>query len=134
MDLDNLSVVNMAKVNMKYLTERQKVLATNVANANTPGYLAKDVEAPNFANQLKTSISMTVTNQMHMAGLPSQGFGGNNVYTPKPTSALTIDGNGVILEDQLNEISKSKGEYNRMITLYGQFKNMISVANTKINA
>lgn len=136
MDLNNLSIINMAKANMDYLKERQVILAENVANANTPGYLAKDIEKPDFAQELKNTVSMRVTNEMHFAGLPSQGLGkaGYQVYTPKPTAALTIDGNGVILEDQLNEISKTKSEYNRMITLYGKYKSMLSVANTKINA
>ena len=54
--------------------------------------------------------------------------------TPKPDTALTIDGNGVVLEDQLNEVSKTKGDYNRMLTIYGKYKSMLQTANTKINA
>ena len=90
MDLNNLSVFAAANQNIKYQTERQKVLAANVANAY-------------------------------------------KVYTPKPSTALTIDGNGVVLEDQMNEISKSKGEYDRVITLYGKYQNMLNTANTKIS-
>ena len=44
MALNNLSIFSMAKTEMAYLTERQKVLATNIANANTPHYLPQDVE------------------------------------------------------------------------------------------
>ncbi|MBO5442994.1 MAG: hypothetical protein J6A33_04325 [Alphaproteobacteria bacterium] len=137
MDLNNLSVFNMANVNMKYLTERQKVLASNVANANTPGYLAKDIEKPSFSQFMeKIPLRLNVTNEKHFALLPSQMAAekSNGVYTPKPTAALTIDGNGVILEDQLNEVSKTKSEYNRMLTIYGKYKDLLSVANTKINA
>ena len=55
------------------------------------------------------------------------------VYTPKPKDTLTIDGNGVILEDQMNEASKASSEYKRMITIYNSYKKMLSTANTKIN-
>ena len=48
-------------------------------------------------------------------------------------TALTIDGNGVVLEDQLNEASKTKSDYNRMLTIYGKYKTMLQTANTKIN-
>lgn len=132
MDLNNLSVFALANENMQYLTERQKVLAANVANANTPHYLAKDIEKPSFSNELSTHLQMNITNPKHMTGL---GGAGNafKVYTPKPTQALTIDGNGVVIEDQLNEISKDKGEYNRMIAIYGKYKNMLKTANTKIS-
>ena len=58
MDLNNLSIFSMAKTEMAYLTERQKVLATNIANANTPHYLPQDVEEPSFANVLPEIVRL----------------------------------------------------------------------------
>lgn len=133
MDLENLSVFSLAHQNMKYLTEREKIIAANVANANTPGYLPKDIERPKFRDELKTSLAMTLTNPLHMSGIPNKNEGEFKVYTPKPETPLTIDGNGVVIEDQLNEASKSKSEYNRLITLYGKYTDMLKTANTKIN-
>ena len=132
MDLNNLSVFVAANRNIKYQTERQKVLAANVANANTPGYLPKDIKRPDFGTELSSHLKMTVTNEKHLTGV-GNNYGGYRVYTPKPTAALTIDGNGVVLEDQMNEISKSKSEYDRAITIYGKYQTMLNTANTKIN-
>lgn len=132
MDLENLSVFNLAHQNMQYLTEKQRVIAGNLANSTTPDYLAKDVEKPNFSSELSNTIAMKITNPMHMNGIAKGGFA-NKVYTPKPTSPLTIDGNGVIVEDQLNEASKASGEYNRMITIYSKYRTMLKTAATKIN-
>lgn len=133
MDLNNLSLFNMATTQMAYLTKRQQVLATNIANANTPNYLPQDVEKPSFANVLRTSsVQMAVTNEKHLSGLPSQSSR-FRVFTSKLDTALTIDGNGVVLEDQLNEASKTKSDYNRMLTIYGKYKTMLQTANTKIN-
>lgn len=53
MDLNNLTIFQMANKELNYLTERQKVLAANLANSNTPGYVAKDLEKPQFAEVLK---------------------------------------------------------------------------------
>ena len=133
MDLNNLSIFNVAHTEMSYLTERQKVLATNIANANTPNYLPQDIEKPSFTNVLRQSLPMTVTNAKHLSGLPSyqNGF---RVFTPKTDTALTIDGNGVVLEDQLNEASKTRSDYNRILAIYGKYKTMLQTANTKINA
>ena len=115
MDLNNLSLFNMANTQMAYLTKRQQVLATNIANANTPDYLPQDVEKPSFANVLRTSsVQMAVTNEKHLSGLPSQS-------------------SRLVLEDQLNEASKTKSDYNRMLTIYGKYKTMLQTANTKIN-
>lgn len=134
MDLKNLAVFNVANQNMRYLTERQKVIAANIANANTPGYLAQDVEKPASMNGQKPMLAMNVTNSKHMntVGTPSKTE--FKVYTPKPSSALSIDGNGVVLEDQMNAASKASSEYGRVITLYNSYKNLVKTANTKINA
>lgn len=132
MDLTNLSVISLAHQNMRYLTEKERVIATNLANANTPGYLPKDVQKPTFSSELSQTLALKTTNPMHMSGTGSATFS-NKVYTPAPTTPLTIDGNGVIVEDQLNEASKASGEYNRMITIYNKYRTMLKAANTKIN-
>ena len=132
MDLNILSLNSLAAQKMQYLTERQKVLATNVANANTPGYLPKDLKEPDFASVLQQNLPMAVTNSKHIGGIGADMKG--RLYTPKPTTALTIDGNGVVIEDQLNEISKDKGEYERLITIYNKYRTMIKMANTKISS
>ena len=132
MDLQGLSVLNLASQNMKYLTEKERVIATNLANSNTTGYLARDIKKPDFGSELSGKLAMKTTNPMHMSGIGRAVFS-NEVYTPQPTTPLTIDGNGVIIEDQLNEASKASGEYNRMITIYNKYRTMLKTANTKIN-
>lgn len=132
MDLNNLSVLSLARQNMRYLTEKERVIATNLANANTPGYLAQDVEKPTFSDEISKTLTLKTTNPLHMRGIGAASFT-NKVYTPAPTTPLTMDGNGVIVEDQLNQASKASGEYNRMITIYNKYRGMIRTANTKIN-
>lgn len=134
MDLENLSVFALANQKMNYLTERQKVLATNIANANTPGYLPKDIKQPDFAETLNETLPMAVTNSKHMSGAVGVSAKGYKTYTPRPNTALSIDGNGVVLEDQMNQVSKDKGEYERLITIYGKYRSMIKIGNTKISS
>ena len=141
-DLSNLTVFNMASRNMQYLAAKQKVVAQNIANASTPGYLAKDIEKPGFLTNSTEGKTINITglkttHPMHYDNLKSissmRARGGYRVYTATPKDALTIDGNGVIVEDQMNEASKASAEYKKMITIYNKYKNMISTANTKIN-
>jgi len=137
MDIFDLSIANVTKNKLAYLSERQKIVATNIANANTPGYLTQDVEEPDFAGMvtynIQNRIEMAVTNPKHIASAPvqPQRF---KIYTPKPDTALTIDGNGVDLESQLNEASKIKSEHERVLTIYNKYKTMFQTANTKINS
>ena len=53
MDLNKLTLFKMVDVERSYLSERQKVLAANVANANTPGFLPKDVTKPDFSREIE---------------------------------------------------------------------------------
>ena len=64
--------------------------------------------------------------------LPSSRTG-LKVHPAKIKDALTLDGNGVIIEDQMNEASKASAEYKKMITIYNSYKNMLKISNTKIN-
>ncbi len=133
MDLRNLSVFAAANQNIKYQKERQKVLAGNVANANTPDFLPKDIKRPSFGDELeKVRLPMMITHKNHIDGFQTKNKAGYEVYTPELTNALTIDGNGVVLEEQMNEISKSKSEHDRVVALYGKYRDMLNVANTKV--
>lgn len=141
MDLKNLTVFNLANRNMRYLAAKEKVIAGNIANASTPKYLPQDVTKPDFLKEMnapsKTNLTLHTTHNKHYDMLKSESAKKNVsdyvVYTPQPKDALTIDGNGVILEDQMNEASKASSEYKRMITIYNSYKNMLSVASTKIS-
>ena len=141
MDLKNLTVFNLANQNMRYLSAKQRVIAANIANASTPNYLAQDIEKPDFLQNLADTkpsekLSLRVTNAKHFPMLKSETVQNSQefvIYTPQPKDALTIDGNGVILEDQMNEASKASSEYKKMISIYNAYKNMITLSNTKIN-
>ncbi len=134
MDLNNLTLFRMIDTERSYLTERQKVLAENIANANTPHYLPKDVERPVFQTEVKKTLALQTTDPKHFSVSPRREVVPNRVYVPKVSDPLSIDGNGVIIEDQLNEVSKTKGDYNRMLSIYRSFKTLVKTANTKINA
>ena len=141
MDLKNLTVFNLANQNMRYLSAKQRVIAANIANASTPNYLAQDIEKPDFLQNLTETKSteklpLRVTNAKHFSMLKSEAVQKSQeyvIYTPQPKDALTIDRNGVILEDQMNEASKASSEYKKMISIYNAYKNMITLSNTKIN-
>ncbi len=48
----------------EWLAQRQSVISSNVANANTPGYKAKDLAS--FDDVMQKSLSMTVTDPQHL--------------------------------------------------------------------
>ena len=71
----DLSVFKLLDSRLDMLGARQKSVAENVANANTPGFVPRDVDMTEFKRSLTRqnassvgSVGLAVTNSGHMAG------------------------------------------------------------------
>lgn len=130
MDLTKLPLFDTMRERMAYLSARQTVLAENVANANTPGYRARDVESPDFAamaaGEVTSKASLTTTNPMHIATSP--GVPGGFKVQDTPDSESTPNGNSVVLEDQMTKVAGVQMDYSTVTQLYRKALNMLRVA------
>ncbi len=92
-----------------YLSDRQTLIAQNVASANTPGYKAVDLK-PFDAALRETALSMTVTNPAHLTPTAQE------VDPPQTSEAdaanATVSGNSVDVEGEMVKL----GEVNRDFT------------------
>ena len=81
---------------------RQEAIASNIANADTPGYRRLDL-APDFATQLRTRLE---------AGKASETASLKPLIV-EDTSARTVrpDGNSVEMESELLEMNRNTVEY-----------------------
>lgn len=132
MDFDKLSVLRMARMKMDWLAQRQKVLAQNIANADTPGYRAKDLRELNFKRMALDAVDNTpkptVTHAAHVTGgLPD--IGPYREVTEQRTFETSIDGNPVVLEEQMEKLSRSRSSYSLALSL---IKKNIQMLNTAI--
>lgn len=145
MDLQNLTLFNMASKKMGWLTQRQSVLSQNVANADTPGYRGKDLKQLDFSKQLKeASVGVKVTNKHHVT--PDR-YGVDPIRTSpmhskgtlpekrdyrenkdKNPYEISIDENGVVLEEQMVKVGKTRQDYNISTTIYKKHMNMLRMA------
>lgn len=71
MDLRNLTLFDMTKTKMDWLAQRQKILAQNIANANTPNYKARDLRELDFNREIERVMNPSVeavrTNPAHQS-------------------------------------------------------------------
>lgn len=132
MSMTDLPVLQALKGKLRFHETRQKVLAENVANAETPGYTARDIRAPDFFRVAvegdgESGVSTTLTNPMHIAGpvisnagqLKTQKVGGYEV---------TPDGNAVSLEDQMTKITSNQMDYQVVSSLYQRSLGLLKTA------
>jgi flagellar basal-body rod protein FlgB len=128
MDIGQIPLFSALSKRMSWLTARQTVLAENVANANTPGYIAKDIKEIDFKSLLgKTSGAHGGPLQMaaDQVGHIALGAGNNQPQIVQLTDDKSLDGNGVSLEEQMMKVSTNAADYSLITTLYKQNVSMI---------
>ena len=70
--LDRLT--NSIERYMDLLSERQKVVASNIANADTPGYQTQDID---FQSEFQSQLTGARPNAVEVSNLPSKNDGNN---------------------------------------------------------
>ena len=108
--MSQIYLLQLASQQAKWLSARQTMIAGNIANANTPGYRAMDIQ-PFTAVLDKTNITMASTNPAHMA--PE----GDDLAAARTAESdswdATLSGNSVSLEQEMMK----EGDLNRSYTL-----------------
>ena len=112
MDLNKIPVLKMITTQMDWLNQRQKVLSQNIANADTPDYVAHDLAPLDFADLAREhdrKLKMSVSSPSHIPDPNSQRGEyrdkENKKFTPEPS------GNGVVLEEQAMLVSSTQVDY-----------------------
>ncbi|MFA7430746.1 MAG: flagellar basal body rod protein FlgB [Rhodospirillaceae bacterium] len=131
MDFNNLAIFRMARMKTDWLAQRQKVLAQNIANADTPGYKAKDLRELNFKRMALDAVDTTpkpaVTHSGHVSGgLPD--IGPYREITERRTFETSIDGNPIVLEEQMEKLSSSRSSYTMALSLIRKNIQMLNIA------
>lgn len=106
---------------MKHLGTRQRVIAQNVANADTPGYKAMEVQAPSFAGLVEGDNRVsapTVQLSDRMVELGAKPLVAGGIIADRDISEVKPDGNNVTLEDQLLKMGQIQSDFATLTSLY----------------
>ena len=128
MAITDLPLLGQIKGRLAWLDERQRVIAENVANADTPGYASRDLSQPaDFAAALRQGggLRMTRTSAMHIA---PAGPVAHFQAKAAPDSETTLDGNSVVVEEQMLKMAESRMAYDAAIGLYQKSMQMLRMA------
>ncbi len=115
---------------MEWLSQRQKVLADNIANADTPNYQPRDLNPGEFYRILRKQspdLKPRATDAAHLQGRASRG-GPARVERQGKTWETSPSGNAVVLEEQLIKVSKTQSDYDTMVNLYRKQLDMFRTA------
>jgi flagellar basal-body rod protein FlgB len=111
---DDTSVVN-SKL-MELAQERQKVIANNLANAETPGYVKLDID---FQKKLKQMLADGDLEQL-------QDYTGELVEDNKNPKRL--DGNNVVIPQEMNDMMQNGVYFNLLAKAFSTRMNILKSA------
>ena len=131
MDFNNLPILTLMTKRMSWLGQRQKVLAENIANVNTGGYKARDLEPIKFKDMVQGSsgggkLQMATTNRGHVGPKGQPQLPPSKEFAIKGTSKLS--GNSVDLEKEVMKVGQTSMDYQFITHLYRKQIAMIKLA------
>ena len=122
MSINDSVIFGMMQQKMDWLSQRQRVLAQNIANADTPGFRARDLEPLSFTDAMarrNMQVALAVSDPQHIA-LPES----NDRFREKESDTVyetSINKNGVILEEQMIKINHTADDFNLATSLYRKY-------------
>lgn len=137
MVMQDLNLMAALLQKMDWTENRQKLLAANIANADTAGYKAQDLEPLDFKDLLGSSTSklslaaassagsahvapsaLETTDPKHISVNTGSVSVGGDGTRQKRTYETSPDGNSVILEEQLVKMNSNFADHSLATNLY----------------
>ena len=128
MDVHDLPLLSMLRERMTWLNQRQDVLSQNVANADTPRYVARDLKPLDFDRMVgeASGTKMMTTNARHIA--ISSVHGGKFEDHETPDQESDPNGNAVSLEVEMIKVADTQAQYQAAANLYSKAIAMMRTA------
>ncbi len=119
-----IGLFSLMQQRLAWVGERQGLLAQNIANLDTPGYVPRD--APDFATSLsQAGVSLNRTAPRHIMAAADP----LHIATEAKPAEKSPDGNAVSLEDQLAKVADTDLAQQTVTQLYtaylGMFRNAL---------
>jgi flagellar basal-body rod protein FlgB len=127
-----IPIFSMLRTKMQWHQERQRVLAENVSNADTPSFRPRELAAPKFDNrapapQGQAALSLATTAPGHIAATGSSGAA-SFPTDRRGTFEIRPAGNAVSLEDEMMKVAANQMDYQAATSLYARSLGLIKTA------
>ena len=117
MAIDSVNIFELASKRLQWISDRQKAISENIANADVAGYRAKEVQS--FESYLEEARG---------ASAPPEA----EVVETEVSWGKELSGNNVVLEEQLLDANSAAGQYRMATNLYRKAHEMLlTVVSTR---
>lgn len=122
MDLMKSSLFAGLAGRLEFLAARTNVIAENIANADTPGFVARDLAAPEFGKRV---AALKVSDPRHLTAGSSPAPARPHLA---PDGEASLNGNEVSVETQMMKLSATRMDYQLASTVYRKGLELIRLA------
>ena len=126
MAIGDVGIFSMLRTRMQWHQDRQRILADNVANSDTPNFRPRDLVELKFDafGPVVPGASLVRTSAGHQAGTQSEST------FPRTDSGFQIRpaGNAVSLEDEMMKVASNQMDFQTVTALYNKSLGLIKLA------
>jgi flagellar basal-body rod protein FlgB len=134
MAITDIPILSMLRTRLEWAQQRQRVLAENVANADTPRYRARDLaplkfEAPGEAGSASASastVALATTEPGHIGGLDLSRSQFRS--EAKDHYEVRPEGNAVDIEEEMMKVAANQMDYQAATAVYTHSLDLIKTA------
>lgn len=126
MDPTRTGPVALAEARIRWLDARQRVLAQNIANADTPGYRPSDLRP--FAQHLAAAAPAAPVRATHAQHLAGSGEQDARVRRERRLPERTLDGNAVSLDREALRIAETETAHALAVGLHRRYLGLFRTA------
>lgn len=128
MAITDIPLFTMLRTRMQWHQERQRLLAENVANANTPSFQPRDLAPLEFDGQ-QTRVASVMLRRTEPGHIVSDDAGSGRFASSRLASyEVRPTGNAVNLEDEMIKVAANQMDYQAATTLYARSLGLIKAA------
>ena len=110
-------VLDQMKRFLDFSARKQQVITSNLANSETPGYKAKELNFRElFEEEVGSGLKLRRTREKHLGGRPA--LVREPAIEEKPGDALGQDGNNVDLDREMTELAQNVLKFSVVSRLY----------------
>lgn len=115
-----VDIFGLSQRRMQWLEQREQTLASNIANADTPDYVASDM-TPFESALAEFDVGLITTSSRHIPMVAKR-----RARTESSDGEHSPDGNGVSLETQMQLVAETSDQQRLATSVYSTYRTMVN--------
>ncbi len=124
MDLTKSTVLAGLAQRLQFLAARTGVIAENIANSDTPGYIALDLAPSAFEARVRAGLRVSDPRHLQAGGASSAPTRTHLA----PDGEASLSGNQVSIETQMMKLSQTRMDYGLVSSVYRKSVDLMRLA------